>query len=161
MPRSRLPRIALSRKSLRYTGLACGAVSIGVVGALLLGPSPVTPGAAPKQDPPEDSIVGKRFEDVATAELTGANSDTPPARFAARQVIVRFESEATSRQRADALASIDGRPARDLPIPNTQLVKLIGANGVEGAYRELEDRPTWIRFRDTAGNWSGWAKVSG
>ena len=27
--------------------------------------------------------------------------------------------------------------------------------------KRLDAPPTWIRFRDTAGNWSGWAKVSG
>jgi hypothetical protein len=134
---SRLPRIRLDHGKKRYAGLACGAVSIGVVGALLLGPSPVTPGAPPDQDPPAGSIVGKEFEDVATAELTGARSRANGLGFAPRRLIVRFESRSNPSQRAKALASIDAVRLRRLPSPETELITLEGSTGVREAARTL------------------------
>ncbi len=150
MPRSHRPRFALSRKSLRLTGLACGAVSIGVVGALLLGPSPVTPGVPPEQEPPDDSIVGKSYEDVATAELTGASGRVDGPDFVPRQVMIGFDRDATRFERTRAIASVDGELKRRLPIPGVVLIRLTGRLGVEAAQQEIASLPG-VRYAEPNG----------
>ena len=147
---SRLPRIRLSPQKKRFAGLACGAVSIGVVGALLLGPSPISPGAAPEQDPPADSIVGKKFEDVATAEMTGAGGKTDEAEFVPRQVLIGFEPDTTKAQQAAELASVDGEIKQRLPIPGVVLVHLTGSIGVDAAQKRIDNLPG-VRYAEQNG----------
>ncbi len=125
-------------------------MSIGVVGALLLGPSPVDPGKAPEQEPPEGSIVGKRYEDVATAELTGANGRVDGPDFVPRQVMIGFDRDATRSERTRAIASVDGELKRRLPIPGVVLIRLTGRLGVEAAQQEIASLPG-VRYAEPNG----------
>jgi subtilisin family serine protease len=82
---------------------------------------------------------------VGLALPSGAAADAVPG-----QVVVRFSSDTTAAQRADALDSVAGSSREPLPIPNTRVVDLPPGRPVADAVADLERDPA-VRWAEPNG----------